>query len=88
MEASTKISKEGPGGQAMFGRVRVPVGNTAMCEVVRVNPKLQWRPLDIGDARNGTSAEESHRQGGEPIQERSHVGSKWQGHRGRSFQAL
>jgi hypothetical protein len=45
MEASTQISKAGLGSQAMCGRVAVPqvTLERAICEVVIVKPKLQWR---------------------------------------------
>jgi hypothetical protein len=50
----------------------------AMCEAVRVKPKLQWRHQEVRDARNvkGTSAFSEQSQ-----PKRGHMGCNWQGHR-------
>jgi hypothetical protein len=89
MEASTEISKEDLGGQAMCDSVRIPAGSLQEdnVEAVRVKSKLQRRPQDVGDARNGkglprktTGNEWSHLGKG-------NVDCQQQGHRREATQA-
>jgi hypothetical protein len=48
--ASTQISNEDLGGQAMRSRVRIP--QKALREAVRIKLRLQWRHQDVGGTRN------------------------------------
>jgi hypothetical protein len=55
MEASTQISKEGLGAmQYVTGSKSLQEApERVMYEAVMVNPKLQQKPQDVTDARNG-----------------------------------
>jgi hypothetical protein len=54
MEASAQISKEDLEDQAICDRVRILVGapELVMHAMVRGNPKMQWGPQNVEDAKN------------------------------------
>jgi hypothetical protein len=49
MQASTRISKRGRGGQEAYDRGGVPVGSSGEGKCMML---WEWRPQEVGDTRN------------------------------------
>lgn len=81
MKASIQISEEGLGDQAVCP-------DRAVCEVMRVEPKVQWRPQETGDARNVEHLSKAARSEQSHLMKETENCNHQQCHRGRAAQAL